>query len=226
MKFTFLGHSCFLLQLNDKKILFDPAMTMLQTPGINSNAIETDYILISHGHGDHIADAVDIAKRNAALVVSNYEITTWLETQGVEKTQPLNHGGKWQFEFGTVKYVNAIHSSTLPDGTNGGNPGGFVIDSSEGKNIYYAGDTALTMDMRLIGDYHNIDVALLPIGDCFTMGIDDAVIASDFVKCNKVIGMHYNTFPPIEIDLKIAKDKFERAGKELVLMEINQTIEI
>ena len=225
MQFTFLGHSCFLLDLNDNKILFDPAMTMLQTPGVDVNTINTDYILISHGHGDHIADAAEIAKRTQALVVSNYEITTWLGNQGVEKTQPLNHGGKWSFEFGTVKYVNAVHSSALPDGSNGGNPGGFVIESNAG-NIYYAGDTALTMDMKLIGEYHDIHVALLPIGDCFTMGIDDAVIASDFVNCNKVIGMHYDTFPPIKIDQVEARRKFEAAGKELILMEINQTIEI
>lgn len=225
MKLTFYGHACFLLQLNNAKILFDPAMTMLQTPGVEATKMEADFLLISHGHGDHIADAADIAKRTQATVVSNYEITTWLNNQGIDKTQPLNHGGKWDFEFGSVKYVNAIHSSSLPDGSNGGNPGGFIIKSEEGE-VYYAGDTALTVDMKLIGDYHSLRAALLPIGDCFTMGIEDAVIASDFINCNKIIGMHYDTFLPITIDHNEAKTKFAKAGKELILMDINQTIEI
>ena len=225
MKLTFYGHACFLLQLNNARILFDPAMSMLQTQGVDAAKIEADYLMISHGHGDHIADAADIAKRTQATVVSNYEITTWLNNQGIDKTQPLNHGGKWEFDFGSVKYVNAIHSSSLPDGSNGGNPGGFIINSPEGE-IYFAGDTALTLDMKLIGDYHNLKAALLPIGDCFTMGIDDAVIASDFINCNKIIGMHYDTFPPIEIDHNEAKTKFTQAGKDLILMDINQTIEI
>jgi len=225
MKLTFYGHACFLLQLNNTRILFDPAITMLETPGVDATKIEADFILISHGHGDHIADAAEIAERTQSTVVSNYEITTWLNNQGIDKTQPLNHGGKWDFEFGSVKYVNAIHSSSLPDGSNGGNPGGFIIKSTEGE-LYYAGDTALTLDMKLIGDYHNLKAALLPIGDCFTMGIDDAVIASDFINCNRIIGMHYDTFPPIAIDHNEATSKFSQAGKELILMDINQTIEI
>ena len=226
MKLSYYGHATFLLEIKGSNILFDPFITPNELArDIDANAIPADYILISHGHEDHVADAVSIAKRTGATVVSNYEIITWFGGQGVENGHPMNHGGSWSFDFGSVKYVNAVHSSVLPDGTYGGNPGGFIISTDEG-NIYYAGDTALTYDMKLIGDTANLKHAILPIGDNFTMGIDDAVIASDFIKCKEIIGMHYDTFGYIEINKEEAKDKFSTAGKNLTLLNIGETIDL
>jgi len=223
MKVTYYGHSCFLVNLGDKSILFDPFISPnpLAT-NIDINSIKTDYILISHGHEDHLADAVTIAKKTNAKVLSNYEIISWIQNKGVKKAHPLNHGGKIELEFGYVKFVNAVHSSVLPDGSYGGNPGGFIIKSN--KNcFYYAGDTALTYDMKLIGNLYNIDLAFLPIGDNFTMDIDDAVICSNFIKCNKIIGMHYDTFKLIEINKENAKKSFLNIGKSIDLFNIGET---
>ena len=157
-------------------------------------------------------------------MVSNYEIVSWFGTQGINNGHPMNHGGSWSFDFGTVKYVNAIHSSVLPDGTYGGNPGGFIV-KAYGKALYYAGDTALTYDMKLIGDQENIDLAFLPIGNNFTMGIEDAVIATGFVNCDHVIPMHYDTFGYIEINKEDALAKFSNASIQLSLMKIGQELE-
>lgn len=190
---------------------------------IDAHKVPADYILISHGHEDHIADAVEIAKRTNAKVICTYEIYVWLGKQGVTNIHPMNIGGKVKLDFGNVKCVSAIHSSSLPDGTYGGNPMGFVVESNEGS-FYYAGDTALTYDMKLIGEYRNIDFAFLPIGDNFTMGIDNAIIATEFIKCEKIIGMHYDTFGFIKIDHAEAKNKFKRNGKELILLQIGETI--
>jgi len=137
----------------------------------------------------------------------------------------MNHGGEWSFDFGTVKYVNAVHSSVLPDGTYGGNPGGFVINA-EGVSFYYAVDTALTYDMKLLGDYENLNFAFLPIGDNFTMGISDAVIAADFIKCDNIVAMHYDTFGYIEIDKERAKKEFADKGKELSIINIGESIDL
>ena len=226
MKLSYYGHSTFLLEIKGLNLLFDPFITPNElAKDIDVNSIPADYILVSHGHEDHVADAVSIAKRTGATVVSNFEIVSWFGVQGVEKGHPMNHGGSWSFDFGSVKYVNAVHSSVLPDGTYGGNPGGFIISTDEG-NVYYAGDTALTYDMKLIGDTANISHAILPIGDNFTMGVDDAVIAAEFVGCNEIIGMHYDTFGYIEIDKEEAKGKFSTAGKTLTLLNIGETIDL
>ena len=226
MKLSYYGHSTFLLEIKGLNLLFDPFITPNElAKDIDANSIPADYILVSHGHEDHVADAVSIAKRTGATVVSNFEIVSWFGVQGVEKGHPMNHGGSWSFDFGSVKYVSAVHSSVLPDGTYGGNPGGFIISSDEG-NVYYAGDTALTYDMKLIGDTANISHAILPIGDNFTMGVDDAVIAAEFVGCNEIIGMHYDTFGYIEIDKEEAKGKFSTAGKTLTLLNIGETIDL
>jgi L-ascorbate metabolism protein UlaG (beta-lactamase superfamily) len=226
MNISYYGHSCFGVEINGKHLLFDPYISPNElAKNIDATNVKADFILISHGHEDHIADAVSIAKRTKATVVCNYEIHVWLKKQGVENIHPMNTGGKKLFDFGSVKCVNAIHSSSLPDGTYGGNPMGFVIESSEG-NFYYAGDTALTYDMKLIGAYRKIDFAFLPIGDNFTMGADDAILASDFIKCNKVIGLHYDTFGYIKIDQEEAVRKFKEKGKELILMKIGETIEV
>lgn len=226
MKFTYYGHSCFLVETNGKKILFDPFITANElAKHIDINTIECDYIAISHGHFDHIADAVSIAKRTQATIICAYEIYEWLSKQGLEKFRPMNTGGKWSSDFGTVKCVNAVHSSNLPDGSYGANPMGFLFKTTEG-DFYYSGDTALTMDMQLIPRWSSLKFAVLPIGDNFTMDIDDAIAASDFVQCNKIIGVHYDTFGFIVIDHEKAVQQFANAGKELVLLKIGETIEL
>ena len=225
MRVTYYGHSCFGMEVFGKILLFDPFISPNElAKNIDVTKIKADYIFISHGHEDHLADAASISKRTNATVVSNFEIATWLNSkQGVANYHPMNHGGRWKFDFGMVKYVNAIHSSTLPDGASGGNPGGFVVDSTEGA-FYFSGDTALTYDMKLIGEQYKLKFACLPLGDNFTMGIDDALIASDFIKCNNIIGMHYDTFGYIKINHNEAKEKFSKAGKILHLLEIGTSI--
>lgn len=224
MKITYYGHSCFSVEVKGKKLLFDPFIQPNElAKNIDVNKVEADYILVSHGHTDHIADAVSIAKRTNAKVITNWEIYEWLHKQGVENIHPMNTGGKVKLDFGNVKCVSAVHSSSLPDGSYGGNPMGFVVESEEG-NFYYAGDTALTYDMKLIGEYRSINIAFLPIGDNFTMGVDNAIIASGFINCPDIIGMHYDTFGFIKIDHQEAVEKFDRAGKKLTLMNIGETI--
>jgi L-ascorbate metabolism protein UlaG (beta-lactamase superfamily) len=219
MKITYYGHSCFSAQVGGKHLLFDPFITGNElAKGIDIGKIPADYILISHGHADHMADAGDIARRTGATIISNYEITVWFGKQGLQRSHPLNHGGSFRFDFGRVKFVNAIHSSSLPDGAYGGNPGGFVVESSEG-NFYYSGDTALTMDMQLIGASTQLRFAALCLGDNFTMGVSDAAQAADFVRCKEVLGLHYNTFPPIQIDGPAAVAQFKAAGKNLHLLQ-------
>jgi L-ascorbate metabolism protein UlaG (beta-lactamase superfamily) len=224
MNITYYGHSCFGVEVNGKHLLFDPFISPNELANtIDVNTVKADYILISHGHQDHIEDAESIAKRTGAKVICNWEINVWLEKKGVENIRPMNIGGKVKLDFGNVKCVVAQHSSSLPDGSYGGNPMGFVIESTEG-NFYYAGDTALTYDMKLIGDYRSINFAFLPIGDNFTMGVDNAMIACDFIKCNDIIGMHYDTFGYIVIDKEQAVSKFMQAGKKLTLLEIGSTL--
>ena len=227
MKFTFYGHACFMVELKGKKILFDPFIRYNElAKEVDFDSILVDYIFLSHGHEDHVADAFDIAMKNDATIVSNYEIVTWFQKKGVKNTHPMNHGGAWNFDFGTVKYVHAVHSSALPDGNYGGNPGGFVVESDT-KTFYYSGDTALTMDMKLIPlTSKKLDFAVLPIGNNFTMGAQDAVLAAEFVDVSKVIGVHFDTFGYIKINHAIAKEVFASKGKELILLNIGECIEL
>jgi L-ascorbate metabolism protein UlaG (beta-lactamase superfamily) len=223
MKVTYYGHSCFSVAVSGKTLLFDPFITPNPlAKAIDVIKIKPDYILISHGHEDHMADAADIAKTTGALVISNFEVCMWLQKKGVARVHPMNHGGWAMFDFGPVKFVNAIHSSTMPDGSSGGNPGGFIVESGEG-NFYYSGDTALTMDMKLIGEANRLKFAILCIGDNFTMGTDDAVRAADFIRCKEILGVHYDTFPPIKIDHAAAKEKFKAAGKNLHMLPIGES---
>ncbi|MCK0156639.1 metal-dependent hydrolase [Cellulophaga sp. F20128] len=226
MKITFLGHASLLLEINDKVILVDPFISgnPKNNGKIDKDTLHPDYILITHAHQDHVLDVEDIAKRTKATIVSNYEIATHYENKGLT-VHPMNHGGSWAFDFGVVKYVNAIHTSTFADGSNGGVPGGFVLSTKE-KSIYIAGDTALTMDMKLIPMFAKLDLAILPIGDNFTMGVDDAIIASNFVACDTVLGYHFDTFGFIEIDHKLAIQKFKAAGKQLHLLDFGATITV
>jgi L-ascorbate metabolism protein UlaG (beta-lactamase superfamily) len=226
MKITYYGHSCFHVEVEGRKLLFDPYITENKLAAhINISSIEADYILISHGHDDHIGDAVKIAEATGATVVSNFEIVEWLGKQGVSKTHSMNIGGHWIFDFGKLKCVNAVHSSSLPDGSYGGSAMGFLVETKD-KNFYYSGDTALTYDMKLIGVYKTMDFALLPIGNNFTMGIENALIASSFINCDEIIGLHYDTFPSIKIDHQEATEKFYLAGKTLHLIPIGSSIEL
>ena len=223
MKLTYYGHSCFSVEAKGKKLLFDPFISGNElAKEININSIEADYIFISHGHFDHIADAVSIAQRTGALVICTWEIYQWLTLQSVTNIQPMNTGGKKVFDFGIVKCVVAQHSSSLPDGTYGGNPMGFVISSE--KNFYYSGDTALTMEMQLVPQGASIDFSILPIGDIFTMGYEDATKAAHMINCHTVVGVHYNTFPFIVIDTEKATAHFARNGIDLKLPAIGETI--
>ena len=227
MKFTYYGHSCFAVEIKGKKILFDPFITPneLANKIIDIKEISCDYIFISHGHADHIADCVALAQQTGATCVAAYEVTEWLQKQNIDKVHPMNTGGKWNFDFGTVKCVVAQHSSGLPDGTYGGNPMGFLFMTDEG-NFYYSGDTALTLDMQLIPRWAKVDFAVLPIGDNFTMDAEDAAIAAEFVQTHQVIGVHYDTFGYIKIDHQKAIDNFTNSKINLILPAIGESIEI
>ncbi|TGE15208.1 metal-dependent hydrolase [Hymenobacter elongatus] len=224
MHLTYYGHSCFLLETGGSKILFDPFIRPNPlAKDVDVAAIEADYILLSHGHGDHVADTAEIAQNTGAELLGMVELLGWFGAQGLKATYQMNLGGTVQLPFGTVQMVAAAHSSSLPDGSYAGLAAGFVI-KSEGKTLYFAGDTALTYDMKLIGERHTLDVVLLPIGDHFTMGIDDALVAADWTGAAKIVGMHFDTFPPIAIDHAATQAKATQAGKELVLMSIGETI--
>ncbi len=225
MKITFYGHASLGIEISDINILVDPFISANEKAShIDINTLKADYILLTHAHQDHILDAEAIAKRAGAKIVSNYEIVTHYGNLGIEG-HPMNHGGNWNFDFGRVKYVNAIHTSSFPDGSYGGQPGGFIIEG-EHKTIYIAGDTALTMDMKLIPMQTKLDLAILPIGDNFTMGVDDAIIAADMIECDKVLGYHFDTFGYIEIDHEAAKKKFYDANKDLMLLGIGDSIDL
>ena len=226
MKITFLGHASLLIEAENSSLLVDPFISGNEKASgkVNIKDLNPDYILLTHAHQDHVLDVETIAMASGAVVVSNFEIASYYESKGL-KAHPMNHGGNWNFDFGKLKYVNAIHTSSFPDGSYGGQPGGFIL-SSEGKHIYIAGDTALTMDMKLIPMTTKLDLAILPIGDNFTMGIDDAILASDFVECNTILGYHYDTFGYIEIDHTTALGKFEKAGKKLHLLYIGTSLAI
>ena len=226
MKLTYYGHSCFSVQFGGKTLLFDPFITPNPlAKAIKIDTVEADYILISHGHFDHINDAVEIGKRTGATVISNFEIVGWLSKQGLEKAHALNHGGGYTFDFGRVKFVNAVHSSQLPDGSYGGNPGGFVVHNDQ-EAFYYSGDTALTYDMHFIAHEFDLRFAVLCVGDNFTMGPSDAAKAAGILKCKRVVGVHYDTFPPIQIDHSEADGIFARAGVKLELMPIGESLDL
>ncbi len=224
MHLTYYGHSCFSVTVNDKKLLFDPFITGNELARhIDVDTIEADYILLSHGHSDHVADVESIARRTGATLIAAYEVAMWFAAKGLEKYHPMNTGGKWAFDFGTVKCVNAVHSSSLPDGVYGGNPMGFIIINDE-QNFYYSGDTALTLDMQLIPVFAELDFAILPVGDNFTMGMEDAVQAAKMIQSKTVIAVHYDTFGFIKIDHKKTVDLFKSNDLELRMPAIGETI--
>lgn len=226
MKITFLGHATLSIQTSTHNIVVDPFITgnELASGKIDIADLNPDFILLTHAHQDHVLDVEAIAKRSGALIISNYEIVTHYQNKGLEG-HPMNHGGAREFDFGWLKYVNAVHTSSFADGSYGGQPGGFLL-KCDGKMVYIAGDTALHADMKLIPLYGTPDLAVLPIGDNFTMGVDDALHAASFVECDRVLGVHYNTFGYIVIDTDQAIKTFERGGKTLLLPDIGEDISI
>lgn len=226
MQIQYLGHNTLSIKTAEHTIVIDPFIN--GNPLIEDKSIldrmEADFILLTHAHQDHVLDAEALAKRTGATIVSNYEIAMHYGAMDIP-VHPMNHGGHWSFPFGRVKYVAAVHTSGFADGKYGGEPGGFVIEA-DGKTVYIAGDTALTMDMKLIPMEYDLDLAVLPIGDNFTMGYEDALHASKFVKCDRVLGVHYDTFGYIEIDKQKAKATFDMAGKTLILLPIEGSITV
>lgn len=225
MNIQFLGHSSFLITLpSGHSILFDPFISPNpKASHIAVDSLKPDFILVSHAHSDHIADLLSIAKQSQATVVANYEICEWVEKQGYLKTLGLNTGGSVSLPFGSVKLTSAAHSSSFPDGSYGGCAQGFIVKSGD-KSFYYAGDTALTYDMKLIGKIELLDVAFLPIGGHFTMDAQEAALAAQFINCGTIVGMHYDTFPPIQIDHSHAVNIFAATGKRLLLPGVGDTI--
>jgi L-ascorbate metabolism protein UlaG (beta-lactamase superfamily) len=208
IKLTWLGHGAWSIDTGEHRLLLDPFLDDNPAAPVKSDQVAADFILVSHGHFDHVADAAKIAARTGATVVSNWEICDWLGKQGVKKTQPLNLGGGVDMPFGRVKMTLAHHSSGLPDGSYGGNPGGFRLKLGE-KRLYFACDTALFLDMKVIGA-GGIDLAVVPIGDVFTMGPQDSIEAIKLISPKLVAPAHYNTWPPIAQDAAAWADQVRK----------------
>jgi len=226
MKLTYYGHSCFSVLAGGKTLLFDPFITPNElAKAIDVDQLPADYIFISHGHYDHTTDAVRIGKRTGAKILGNWELYDWFNKNGLKNTHPINPGGQCVFDFGTVKCVVAQHSSSLPDGSYGGVASGYVFRTPSG-NFYYSGDTGLTLDMQLVPAWAELDFAVLPIGDCLTMGVEDAIKAAQYIGVNKVVGVHYDTFGFIKIDHAKAIECFTKAGMRLYLQGIGSEIEL
>ncbi|WP_236980694.1 metal-dependent hydrolase [Membranihabitans maritimus] len=226
MNITFLGHSCFLFKHNGKVILVDPFISGNPLASeINVEEIPADYIILTHGHQDHVLDAERILERTGAKVISSFEIVSWYGEKGFDG-HGMNTGGCFEFEFGKVRAVNAVHSSMLPDGSYGANPLGFVIEN-DSSTFYIAGDTALTMDMKLIPLLcPPLDFAILPIGGNFTMDYKDAVHAANFIECNKIIGCHFDTFDVIKIDHKEAENYFKENNIEAYIPNVGESLDL
>jgi len=226
MRFSYYGHSCFGASIAGKHLLFDPFVTTNPLASkVVAETIPADLILVSHGHEDHILDCEAIAIRTGATVVCNYEIHLWLKARGLSQLRPVNTGGTIDIGYCAIKAFVAHHSSSMPDGSYGGHPLGFACRSTEGS-FYYSGDSSLTMDMQLVPSFVPPDVLLLPIGDVFTMGYEDAARAARLLNCRTVIGLHYDTFPSIRIDKEAATAHFKKNGLELLLPEPGTAIDI
>jgi len=224
MKATYYGQSCVGFDFNGTEVLLDPFIQYNSlAANINVQELRPDYIFLSHGHQDHVADMLTIQQNSGAVVATVVETAAWVRRQGVadDKVIEFNLGGTIRTSFGSVKMVIAVHTNSTPDGAYGGWPVGFVLFVGD-KKIYFAGDTALTYDMKLLEDL-NLDWAFLPIGGHYTMDVDDAVKAAGFINCKRIVGIHYNTFPPITIDTEEAIRKFDAAGLQLSLPSIGES---
>ncbi len=228
MQITFYGQSGFGIRTGETNLVIDPFITgnPLAEGTIDPHGINADQVLVTHGHQDHVSDVEGICKKNDATLIANYEIVNWFGSEkSIKKAHPMNTGGQFSMDEVLIRMFTALHSSSMPDGDYGGQPNSFIITTREGA-FYHAGDTALFSDMKLIRELYPVQLAFLPIGDHFTMGIDDAVVASDFIGCDRIIGMHYDTFPALEVDHEEARKKFSDAGKELILMDVGETREV
>ncbi|MEE3452251.1 metal-dependent hydrolase [Dialister sp.] len=221
MKYTFLGHACFKIDTGKERLLFDPFLTGNSQAAVKADKVRCDYILLSHAHGDHFGDANEIALRTGALVVAIPEVIS-LFSDSVSNFQPMNLGGQFKADFGTVKMVQAWHSC----GAAGGIPCGFIIKFNDGPTVYYSGDTALFGDMKLFGELFDIDYAIMPIGDNYTMGPDDALLAAKFLKAKHVIPLHYNTWPVIAQNAEDFKKSAGEKGIDVMIVKPGETIEL
>ena len=220
---TFFGHSAWELKTPEGRLLIDPFFTGNPAASIPAAKAKADFIALTHGHGDHVGDCIDIAKRTGATVIAVYEICEWLGKHGVAKTHGMNAGGGWKFPFGRLKQTIAHHSSVLPDGTYGGNPVGLHLTLNNGTTIYHAGDTALFSDMKLYAE-GGLDLAILPIGDNYTMGVDDALRAVEWLRPKRVLPTHYDTWPVIAADAeRFATEAMRRFGVEVTILKPGQT---
>jgi L-ascorbate metabolism protein UlaG (beta-lactamase superfamily) len=228
LQLIYYGHATCAFELDGSRIVVDPFFAP-NNPATNvrANDVAADFILQTHGHGDHIADTVALAQRTGATVICVPEIAGWLKNKGVAKTHGMNTGGAYSFPFGRVSMVVAHHSSGLPDGSYGGNPVGFVVHFNSGHDIYIAGDTALTYDMRLIGESGGVDLALLPIGDNYTMGPEDAITAAQWVQAKRVVPVHYNTWPLVAQDGAAFAERLRRVAEiDCTVMQPGDTFEL
>lgn len=226
MKITYYGHSCLEITINEKHILVDPFISgNAKAVDIDIKKLKADYIMLTHAHYDHVMDVESITDQNKQVhIISNHEIVTYYTGKGLNG-HAMNPGGSWNFDFGVVKMVNATHSSSFPDGTYGGGAIGFIIQA-DNKTIYIAGDTALTSDMKLIPMFFKLDLAVLPVGGNFTMDVNEAVVASEFIECDTILGVHYDTVELITINHKESTEKFAQKGKNLILLDIGESMEV
>lgn len=225
-RLCWLGHACLLIESDGYQILVDPFLTGNPAAARKAAEVPADFILVSHGHDDHIGDTIAIAQRTGAMVVANYEIAQWLQGQGLSKVHGQQHGGGHAFPFGRVKLTLAFHGSVLPDGSYGGNPCGFLLTCKDGKRIYDAADTGLFGDMKLIGE-EGLDVAVLPIGDNYTMGPDDALRAVKMLQPKKVVPIHYNTWEVIAQDAEAWAERVRReTSTQPVVLKPGEWVEV
>ncbi len=222
-KLTYLSHSAWLVEADGVTIAIDPFLEGNPTAPMKAADVKADYIIVTHAHGDHLGDAIPIAKQSNGTIISNFEIANYCGNQGAN-AHPMHIGGAHRFPFGMVKLTPAWHGSSFPDGSYGGTPAGVLLTVG-GKTIYHTGDTGLFMDMQLIGEMHPVDIFLVNIGDNFTMGIDDAVKAVEFVKPKLTIPMHYKTFDVIDVDPQEFLDKVKQKGFEAKLLGIGESYE-